>query len=89
MLDRTTPMPAALTPILAWRADWTGSRGGHVIDHYRAAQLDAILANDDLLSARQHIDLLPDNLFNENGQFRFGLAPWHVSNSGSWTSQNW
>lgn len=70
--------PEALAPILRWRADWTGFRGPRLTSHLQALRLDAALAADQVA-----IDLLPQALAEEQGAFRFGLAPWQAQVGGS------
>gem|GEM_PF-6822107 len=65
--------PAALAPILRWRADWTGFRGLLATSPMQGQALDAHLAQ-----AVVAFDLLPQGLVEEQGPFRFGENPVHV-----------
>ncbi len=68
----------ALAPVLAWRIGWTGFRGPEAISWPQAAAFDRELA-----AGCSRIDLLPQGLAEEQGAFRFGLAPW-TGASAAW-----
>jgi hypothetical protein len=66
-------------PVLSWQAAWTGFRGPLAVSHPEAAAIDQVLA-----AGAVEIDLLPQGLLQEQGVFRFGLAPWHQAQGGPW-----
>jgi hypothetical protein len=77
-LERTELMPCP-APVLAWQSSWSGFRGPTAISYSQALAFDQQLSG-----GAGDIDLLPQNLFREQGPFRFSLAPWHKDQGGPW-----
>ena len=77
-LDRTE-LVACPAPVLAWQSSWSGFRGAGAISYGQALAFDQQLAG-----GCADLDLLPQNLFREQGPFRFSLAPWHKDQGGPW-----